>query len=151
MAGLWTSQNEHPSHLKLSSLLVDSRLSHSNIFINCVRQNDKTVFINHSYWRERWEKEDSNLGPSANQPSALPLGQCSSHSTPYSKHLVPKDTQGQSGTHSLHLVAGTLKHSRFLYIFYCNVLLGTATINFLIVWLQLHGIYVFSIPPVVQP
>ena len=33
----------------------------------------------HNFWRERRDKADSNQGPSAYQPNALPLGQMGSH------------------------------------------------------------------------
>ena len=49
------------------------------IFINCKRQSHKTLSVNHNLWGERRDKVESNWGPSAYQPSALPLGQTSSH------------------------------------------------------------------------
>ena len=42
-------------------------------------QSHKTVSTDHNFLRERRAKADSNWGPSAYQPKALPLGQTSSH------------------------------------------------------------------------
>ena len=47
------------------------------MFRNCERQSHKTVSTDHNFWRERAEA-DSNRGPSAYQPNALPLGQTGS-------------------------------------------------------------------------
>ena len=41
----------------------------------CEGQGHKTVSTNHSFWRESRAEADSNRGPSAYQPNALPLGQ----------------------------------------------------------------------------
>ena len=38
----------------------------------------KTVSTDHNFWRERRAEADSNRGPSAYQPNALPLGQTGS-------------------------------------------------------------------------
>ena len=47
-------------------------------FINFDGQSHKTVSTDHSFWRERRAEADSNRGPSAYQPNALPLGQTGS-------------------------------------------------------------------------
>ena len=49
------------------------------MFHNCEGQSHKTVSTDHSFWRERRAEADSNRGPSAYQPNALPLGQTGSH------------------------------------------------------------------------
>ena len=41
-------------------------------------QSDRTVSTYHNFWRERRAEADSNRGPSAYQPNALPLGQTGS-------------------------------------------------------------------------
>ena len=45
------------------------------MFHNCEGQSHKAVSTNHNFSRERRVKADSNRGPSAYQPNALPLGQ----------------------------------------------------------------------------
>ena len=47
-------------------------------FHNCERQSHKIVSTDHNFRRERRAEADSNRGPSAYQPNALPLGQTSS-------------------------------------------------------------------------
>ena len=49
------------------------------MFHNCERKSHKTVSTDHNFWRERRAEADSNRGPSAYQPNALPLGQTGSH------------------------------------------------------------------------
>ena len=44
------------------------------MFHNCEGQSHKTLSTNHNFWRERRTEADSNRGPSAYQPNALPLG-----------------------------------------------------------------------------
>ena len=49
------------------------------MFHNCEGQSHKTVSTDHNFWRERRAEADSNRGPSAYQPNALPpLGQTGS-------------------------------------------------------------------------
>ena len=48
------------------------------MFHNCEGQSQKTVSTDHNFWRERRAEADSNRGPSAYQPNALPLGQTGS-------------------------------------------------------------------------
>ena len=50
------------------------------MFHNCEGQSHKTVSTNHNFWRERKVEAVSNRGPSAYQPTALPLGHTGSHS-----------------------------------------------------------------------
>ena len=48
------------------------------MFRNCEGQSHKTVSSDHNFWTERRAEADSNRGPSAYQPNALPLGQTGS-------------------------------------------------------------------------
>ena len=48
------------------------------MFHNCEGQSHKTASTDHNFWRERRAEADSNWGPSAYQPNALPLGQTGS-------------------------------------------------------------------------
>ena len=48
------------------------------MFHNCEGQSHKTVSIDHNFLRERRAEADSNRGPSAYQPNALPLRQTGS-------------------------------------------------------------------------
>ena len=48
------------------------------MFLNCEGQSHKTLSTDHNFWRERRAEADSNQGPSAHQPNALPLGQTGS-------------------------------------------------------------------------
>ena len=48
------------------------------MFHNCEGQSHKTVSTDHNFRRERRAEADSNRGPSAYQPNALPLGQSGS-------------------------------------------------------------------------
>ena len=57
-------------------------------FINCEGQSHKTVSTNHNFWRERRAEAVSNRGPSAYQPTALPLGQTGSHAFVYQNRLL---------------------------------------------------------------
>ena len=49
------------------------------VFHNCEGQSHKTASRDHNFWSERRAEADSNWGPSAYQPNALPLGQTGSH------------------------------------------------------------------------
>ena len=48
------------------------------MFHNCEGQSHKTVSTDHNFWGERRAETDSNRGPSAYLPNALPLGQTGS-------------------------------------------------------------------------
>ena len=48
------------------------------MFHNCEVQSHKTVSTDHNFSREMRAEADSNRGPSAYQPNALPLGQTGS-------------------------------------------------------------------------
>ena len=48
------------------------------MFHNCEGQSHKTVSTDHNFRRKRRAEADSNRGPSAYQPNALPLGQTGS-------------------------------------------------------------------------
>ena len=60
---------------KMSSALRWAAMTAILMFLNCEGQSRKTVSTDHSLWRERGAQADSNRGPSAYQPNALPLGQ----------------------------------------------------------------------------
>ena len=47
------------------------------VFHNCEGQSHRTVSTDHNFRRERRAEADSNRGPSAYKPNALPLGQTS--------------------------------------------------------------------------
>ena len=49
------------------------------MFHNCEGQSHKTVSTDHNFRRERRAETDSNRGPSAYKPNALPPGQTGSH------------------------------------------------------------------------
>ena len=49
------------------------------MFHNCEGQSHKTVSTDFNFWRERRTEADSNRGPSAYQPNALPLRQTGSN------------------------------------------------------------------------
>ena len=51
------------------------------MFHNCEGQSHKTVSTDHNLWSERRAEADLNRGPSAYQPTALPLGQTGSQGT----------------------------------------------------------------------
>ena len=48
------------------------------MFHNCEGHSHKTVSTDPNFWRERTAEADSNRGPSAYRPNALPLGQTGS-------------------------------------------------------------------------
>ena len=48
------------------------------MFHICEGQSQKTVSTDHNFWTESRAEADSNWGPSAYQPNALPLGQTGS-------------------------------------------------------------------------
>ena len=56
---------------------MGSEESHFNVSL-IVRDSHKTVSTNHNSWREGTAEAESNRGPSAYQPNALPLGQTGS-------------------------------------------------------------------------
>ena len=53
------------------------------MFHNCEGQSHKTMSTDHNLWSKRRAEADSNWGPSAYQPTALPLGQTGSQSPYY--------------------------------------------------------------------
>ena len=58
------------------------------MFHNCEGQSHKAVSTDHNFCRERRAEVDSNRGPSAYQPNALPLGQTGSpNDTAPEEHL----------------------------------------------------------------
>ena len=58
------------------------------MFHNHEGQSHKTVSTDHNFWRERKAETDSNRGPSAYQPNALPLGQTGSQVAPFLSSLI---------------------------------------------------------------
>ena len=77
------------------------------MFHNCEGQSYKTVSTNNDFWRERRAEADSNRGPSAYQPNALPLGQTGALHIKGSKErcLLPTVFLGRNSrsSHSLFL------------------------------------------------
>ena len=66
------------------------------MFHNCEGQSHQTVSTDYKSWRERRAEADSNRGPSAYQPNALPLGQTGSHCT--STYAIPPQARGGLAT-----------------------------------------------------
>ena len=66
------------------------------MFHNCEAQSHKTASTDHNLWRERRAEADSNRGPTAYQPNALPLGQTTSRNTEVWESQV-KARVGQEG------------------------------------------------------
>ena len=67
----------HCHHLNDFCIKMGSDESHC-MFHNCEGQSHKTVSTDHNLRREKRAEADSNRGPSAYQPNALPLGQTGS-------------------------------------------------------------------------
>ena len=65
----------HCHHQNDSCIKMGSDESHFNISVGTDGESHKTVHKPQPFWRERRAKAVSNLGPSAYQPNALPLGQ----------------------------------------------------------------------------
>ena len=64
-----------------SYIKMGSGRHHFNVsLILTDKVTNETVSTDHTFWRERRAEEDSNRGPSAYQPKALPLGQTGSRS-----------------------------------------------------------------------
>ena len=100
-----------------SCINVGSDESHFNVSSLIVRDKHKTVSTNHNFKRERRAEADSNRGPSAYQPNALPLGQTGSHETvrEWSRHLiVPYSHNGLTSAFTVALAEprATGNHSR---------------------------------------
>ena len=75
------------------------------MFHNCEGQSHKTASTDHNFWSQRRAETDSNRGPSAYQPTALPLGQTGSLQNP-----------GTNGAFMLQI--------RVSYQHWCRYLLG---------------------------
>ena len=65
----------HCHHQNDSCIKMGSDESHFNASFIVRDKVTKTVSTDHNFSRERRGEADSNLGPSAYQPNALPLGQ----------------------------------------------------------------------------
>ena len=65
------------------------------MFHNCEGQSHKTMSTDHNFWSERRPEADSNRGPSAYQPNALPLDQTVSRIIPTDGGLRPWLTPAQ--------------------------------------------------------
>ena len=63
------------------------------MFHNCEGESHKTVSADHNFLRERRAEADSNRGPSAYQPNALPLGQTGSQVLPEKRGTVKSREQ----------------------------------------------------------
>ena len=83
----------HCHHQRDFCIKVGSNESHFNVSL-IVRDKD------HNFWREKRAEADSNRGPSAYQPNALPLGQTGSHGTRalalHSRRLSTMESRGDS-------------------------------------------------------
>ena len=73
---------------RMTSALMGSDESHFNVSVGSDGHSHKTGSTNHNFWRERRAEPVSNRGPSAYQPTALPLGQTGSHGRRWSKWLI---------------------------------------------------------------
>ena len=65
-------------HQNDSCIKLGSDESHFNVSVGNDRQSHKSVSTNHNFCRERRAGAVSNRGPTAYQPTALPLGQTGS-------------------------------------------------------------------------
>ena len=77
------------------------------IFHNCEGQSHKSVSTDHNFWRERRAEADSNRGPSAYQPNALPLGQAGSLIALYRTAHFYTQTSSSSVTESLSYISSS--------------------------------------------
>ena len=79
---------------------MGSNESHFNVSVGSYGQSHKTVSTNHNlFWRERRAEAVSNRGPSAYQPSAIPLGQTGSlHAQATGSALYPHSTYLSAGS-----------------------------------------------------
>ena len=68
-----------PVTTRMTSALRWAAMRAILMFHNCEGQIHKTVSTDHNSGSERRAEADSNRGPSAYQPNALPLGQTGSH------------------------------------------------------------------------
>ena len=65
----------HCHHQNDSCIKMGSDESHFNVSVGSDVQSHKTVSTNHNlFWTETRAEVESNRGPSAYQPNALPLG-----------------------------------------------------------------------------
>ena len=88
----------------MTCIKMGSDESHFNVSL-IVRDSHKTVSTNHNFWRERRAEAVLNWGPSAYQPTDLPLGQTGSLSSilsqrstfvaPFSSHSFEKQAWEQ--------------------------------------------------------
>ena len=67
-------------HHQMTSALRWAAMRAILMFHNCEGQSHRTMSTDHNFRRERRAEADSNRGPSAYQPNALPLGQTGSQS-----------------------------------------------------------------------
>ena len=71
--------SRHSQHQNDNCIKMGSDESHFSVLVfNCGGQSHKTVSTDHNVWKERRAEAESNRGPSAYQPNALPLGQTGS-------------------------------------------------------------------------
>ena len=70
----------HTVTTRMTSALSWAAMRAILLFHNCEGQSPKTLSTDHNFWNERRAEADSNRGPSAYQPNALPLSQTGSHS-----------------------------------------------------------------------
>ena len=68
----------HCHHQHDLCIKVGTDESHFNVLIMVMGKVTRQVSTDHNFWRERRAEADSNRGPSAYQPNALPPGQTGS-------------------------------------------------------------------------
>ena len=78
----------YPVTTRMTSALRWAAMRDILMLHNCEGQSHKTVSTDHNFWRERRAEADSNRGPSAYQPNALPLGQTGSQVYKFSSVLL---------------------------------------------------------------
>ena len=84
----------HCHHQNDFCIKVGSDESHFNVSL-IVRDkfSHKTVSTDYNFGRERRAEADSNRGPSAYQPTALPLGQTGLQLQHHHSQFIPSPTQ----------------------------------------------------------
>ena len=77
----------HFHHQNDFCIKMGSEESHFNVSVGSDGQSHRSVHKPQPFWRERRAEADSNRGPSAYQPTALPLGQTGSHKPQQSENI----------------------------------------------------------------
>ena len=90
------------------------------MFHNCGGQSHKTVSTDHNFWSERRAEADSNQGPSAYQPNALPLGQTSSHPRFNINQIYSSQENGRIKVFTLYIWPGSLTVTTRYRLLFCQ-------------------------------